>query len=318
LFTIAAEKIEETVDILVTEMNILIEDLKIRSTNEIENIRILTVVVIATIVLIGILFIFYLARNISNPIKQLDKNITVLSTGDLTSKMIFKKDPSFELKNLNDNLNGMIDEFALIIGTITNSSKLLTTSAQNVASSAEEVDASSEEISVIAQQITKGTQIQSDKLNKALMETKDLKNLFDEEFKHISNTANMIKSLSSQVNILALNASIEAARAGEYGRGFAVVAENIRLLSENTKASVNEVDTLTMRIKNLLVARIEKIVESINSISVISEQTVAGAEESSTATEEQAATMEEMSAAAQELTNLSLNLESLVKNFKIM
>ncbi|GGN38240.1 MULTISPECIES: methyl-accepting chemotaxis protein [Marinomonas] len=104
----------------------------------------------------------------------------------------------------------------------------------------------------------------------------------NENIEKIVSVLNVISSISEQTNLLALNAAIEAARAGEHGRGFAVVSDEVRMLSQRTSESTNEIQSIISQLRaastqvtSQMDVACEKSIQTLGSQKLVSEKVMA-------------------------------------------
>jgi hypothetical protein len=177
--------------------------------------------------------------------------------------------------------NPIIDNTGKVIGGISISKSLEIQS--ELINSSETLTSSLQEISASVTSVAGNAQVLAESHMRVVSSAKEASDIM----KETDEVLNFIRNISSQTNLLGLNAAIEAARAGENGRGFGVVAEEIRKLSTNSSEAVKKIYDI-----------LEKAVKAVNKISSELEHT-------SDATQEQAAATEEINASVEELTSIS-------------
>lgn len=103
-----------------------------------------------------------------------------------------------------------------------------------------------------------------------IQETSKKIKLLGESSTAIGEVTGLIRDITKQINILALNAAIQAASAGEAGRGFAVVAGEVQRLALSSADAAKRIDDLVLTIQ-------EDAKEAVNSMEQSTREVVEGA-----------------------------------------
>jgi methyl-accepting chemotaxis protein len=243
--------------------------------NLVRNIVVAVVGMIAAIALAVIV-----TRSISKPLGRINKGLSLLSRGDLSTKL--SEEGNDEFSALSAKVNSLTDSLRELVGNILAQEKrLIEITKESVElgdKSLAEVDKQREQVNVTStntQNVQDKSRSNLEQINDAMHALRDITQQsneighlvqrnrqqvesqakqadnsaliigrLDENSRNIGSILDVIKTIAEQTNLLALNAAIEAARAGEQGRGFAVVADEVRTLANRTHDSTEEIEQM--------------------------------------------------------------------------
>lgn len=196
-------------------------------------------------------------QGIMNIIKVQADHMDVL-TSNIGTSVQDSNESAGSISATMEQMSASMEEIAATIGQIAEGSDTVLHEVQNMNSSVDNGVELVQKIKRRAGRMHQNTIAGKDLTSSKIIEIRGMLNEALEESRNVEKIKQLtgeILDITSQTNLLSLNASIEAARAGEAGKGFAVVADEIRALADSSANTANNIQNIS----NLVISAVEKL-----------------------------------------------------------
>jgi len=232
-------------------------------------------------------------KNVSNLVHTLVGGVTQLETASTNMSTISKRTVDGVLKQQSET-----SQVATAMNEMAVSVQEVARTAANTAEAARNADNEAQAGKQVVTEAMGAINSLAGEVEKAAVTLSDL----EADIGNIGAIVDVIRGITEQTNLLALNAAIEAARAGEHGRGFAVVADEVRTLAARTQSSTHEIEEMVGRLQSGANAAVSVMNEGRESAKMSVEKAASASVALDTITA-MITTMDEMSAAISSAAN---------------